>query len=189
MAYGLDTNFFPNAFYHITNHRGLPQKVTSDSDTNFAGANTKLKEKSSKLANSKIEKSPANNGIKWHFNSLFDSHFGGVYETMIRAGKRAIYGILSKADITDEELSTVFTGAEDLISSRQVTYQTAEIKNDTTLTPNYFLYGFIGGVFAPDSVDTIYNPKKRLRHVQELVKYFWGRWMKEWLPELNKRHK
>ena len=26
---------------------------------------------------------------------------------MIRAGKRAIYGILSKADITDEELSTV----------------------------------------------------------------------------------
>ena len=70
-----------------------------------------------------------------------------------------------------------------------MTYQTAEIKNDTTLTPNYFLYGFIGGVFAPDSVDTIYNPKKRLRHVQELVKYFWGRWMKEWLPELNKRHK
>ena len=58
MAYGLDTNFFPNAFYHITNHRGLPQKVTSDSDTNFAGANTKLKEKSNKLDNSKIEKSP-----------------------------------------------------------------------------------------------------------------------------------
>ena len=49
-----------------------------------------------------------------YFNSLLGPHFGGVHETMIKAAKRAIQGILSKADITGEELSRAFTGAEDL---------------------------------------------------------------------------
>ena len=52
------------------------------------------------------------------------------------------------------------------------------------------MYGFAGGECAPDSVDAeCYNPKKRWRRVQELVKHFWGQWMKEWLPALNKIHK
>ena len=181
---------FLNAFYRMTSRRGLPQEVISDNGTNFVGANTELKELISKLDKSKIEKSAANNGIKWHFNPPLGPHFGGVHETMIKAAKRAIYGILSKADITDEELSTAFTGAEDLISSRPLTYQTADIKDDIPLTPNHFLYGLAGTEFSPDSADAeCYNLKKRWRRMQELVKHFWGRWMKEWLPGLNKRYK
>ena len=111
----------------MTSRRGLPQEVMSGNGTNFVGANTELKELTSKLDKSKIEKSSANSGIKWHFNPPLGAHFGGVHETMIKAAKRAIYGILSEADITDEELSTAFTGAEDLINSRPLTYQTADI--------------------------------------------------------------
>ena len=95
-----------------------------------------------------------------HFNPPLGPHFGGVHETMIRGAKRAIYSILSKVDITDEELSTASTGAEDLINSRPLTYQTADIKDDIPLIPNHFLYGFAGREFAPDSVDTeCYNLK------------------------------
>ena len=109
---------------------------------------------------------------------------------MIKAAKRAIYSILSKADITDEELSTTFTGAEDLINSRPLTYETADIKYDIPLNPNHFFYDLAGGEFAPDSVDAeCYNLKKRCRRVQELIKHFWEQWMKECLPGLNKRHK
>ena len=75
-----------------------------------------------KLDKSKIEKSAANNGIKQHFNPPLGQHLGGIHETMIKAAKRAIYGILSKADITDEELSVTFKCAEDLINSRPLTY-------------------------------------------------------------------
>ena len=190
MAYSLDTDSFLNAFYRMTSRRGLPQEVMSDNGTNFVGANTELKELISKLDKSKIEKSAANNGIKWHFNPSLGPHFGGVHETMIKAGKRAIYGILSKADITDDELSTAFTGAENLINSRPLTYQTADVEDDIPLTPNHFLYDLVGGQFALDSVDAeSYNLKKRCRRVQELVKHFWGRLMKEWLPGLNKRLK
>ena len=190
MTYSLDKDSFLNAFYHMTSHRGLPQEVMSDNGKNFDGANTELKELISKLDESNIETSAANKQIKWHFNPLLGPHFDGVHETMIKAAKRTIYGILSRANITDEELLTAFIGAEYLINSRPLTYQTADIEDDIPLTPNHFLYGLAGGEFAPDSVYAeCYNLKKRWRCVQELVNHFWGQWMKEWLPGLNKRYK
>ena len=73
---------------------------------------------------------------------------------MIKSSKRAIYAILGNADITDEELMTAFAGAEGLINSRPLTYQSASPLDDVPLTPNHFLHGQVGGEFAPESVDS-----------------------------------
>ena len=153
MAYSLDIDSFLNAFYRMTALRGLSQKVMWGNGTNFVGTIAELKELIKKLDKSKIEKSEANTGIKWHFNTPLGPHYGGVHETMIRAAERPTCCILSKDDITDEELSTTFTGSEDLTSSRPLTYQTANIEDDIPLIPNHFLYGLAGGEFAADSVD------------------------------------
>ena len=79
MTYSLVTDSFLNAFYRMTSRRGLPHKVLSDNGTNFVGANTELKELTSKLDKSKIEKSLASDVIKWHFNLPLGLHFGGVH--------------------------------------------------------------------------------------------------------------
>ena len=153
IAYSLGKIFFLNAFYRMISNRGFSQEVMLNSGTNFVGAKrtgvkrTELKELISKLDKSKIANNEnanngANNGIKWYFNPPLGLHFGGIHEAMIRAAKRAIYGILSKADIIDEELSTAFTGREDLINSRPLTYQTANI-DDVPLTSNHFLYDLV----------------------------------------------
>ena len=56
---------------------------------------------------------------------------------------------------------TAFIGAEWLLNSRPITYQTANPCDETPLTPNLFRYGQVGGTFAPDSVDeTEFQPKK-----------------------------
>ena len=68
MTYSLDTDSFVDAFYRMASRRGLSQEILSDNGTNFVGANTELKELTRKLDKSNIEKSAANNGIKWHFN-------------------------------------------------------------------------------------------------------------------------
>lgn len=48
----------------------------------------------------------------------------------------------------------------------------------------------MGGIFAPETVDiTEFNPRKRWRRIQELVRHFWYRWMREWLLGLNVRKK
>ena len=105
---------------------------------------------------------------------------------MIKSAKKAIKAILSTADVADEELQSVFIGAEALINSRALTYQSGDPTDDIQLTPNHFLVGQLGGKFSPEIIDNApYNPQKRWRRVQEMIRHFWGRWLKEWLPALN----
>ena len=75
---------------------------------------------------------------------------------------------------------TAFTGAKALLNSSPLTYQSASPDDDVSLTLNHFLIGQIGGQFAQPSVDeTNSSPKKRWRRVQELVRHFWHRWLRE----------
>ena len=190
MAYGLDTDSFLNAFYRMVSRRGLPKVMISDNGTNFVGANRELKDLLKGLDRDKIVNSTANQGIKWKFNPPLAPHFGGIHESLIKSAKRAIFCILQSADITDEELLSAFVGAEGLMNSRPLTYQSANPSDEEVLTPNHFLFGQIGGVFAPESVDeTVFSPRKRWRRVQELVKHFWKRWLREYIPTLGSRKK
>ena len=190
IAFGLDTDSFLNAFYRMTSRRGLPEEMFSDNGTNFKGADRELKTLLSELDEPKINVSVANKGVKWHFNPPLAPHFGGAHESMIKSAKRAINAILGQADITDEELMTAIIGAEGLINSRPLTYQSANHEDDVPLTPNHFLHGQVGGQFAPTTVDeTQFSPRKRWRRIQELVRHFWQRWLREWLPGLSIRRK
>ena len=79
---------------------------------------------------------------------------------------------------------------EGLINSRPLTYLSTNPADDVPLTPNHFLHGQVGSQFAPTSCDeTDFNLRKRWRRIQELVRHFWSRWMREWLPVLNARQK
>ena len=174
----------------MSSHRGVPAEMYSDNGMNFKAADKELKSLISQLDQEKIKESIANKGIVWHFNPPLAPHFGGVHESMIKSAKRAINAILGNADITDEELMTTIIGAEGLINSWPLTYQSADPADDTPLTPNHFLHGQVGGQFAPKTVDeTQFNPRKRWRRAQELVRHFWHGWCREWLPSLGARKK
>ncbi|CAG2212925.1 unnamed protein product [Mytilus edulis] len=96
---------------------------------------------------------------------------GGPITTVQGRGKRR------NADINDEELLTVFTGAEAFINPRPLTYQSADD------TPNHFLHEQLGVHFDPETVDkTEFNPRKRWRRIQKLIRHFRKRWIREWLP-------
>jgi len=170
LAFSLNTDSFLNAFYRMVSRRGLPQDMLSDNGTNLVGGYNELLNLVSQLDQGQIQTSTANQGINWHFNPPAAPHFSGVHEVMIKAAKRAISSILGNADINDEELMSAIVGAEGLINSRPLTYQSANPADTIPLTPNHFLHGQIGGRFAPDSVDNNdFNPRKRWRRVQELT--------------------
>ena len=156
----------------MVSRRGLPTDVLSDHGTNFIGAENEL-EQLAALEREKIQENTASYGVKWHFNPPLAPHFSGVHEVMIRAAKKAIYAILSCADVIDEKLLSAVVGAEGLINSRPLTYQSVNPQDPVPLTPNHFLHGQLGGRFAPDAVDsTDFNPRRRWRRVQELVRHF-----------------
>ena len=176
MSFGLDTDSFLKCFVRMASRQGYPQEIVSDRGTNFIGADRELRELLDALDRDKIKDQTVNKGVKWFFNPPLAPHFGGVHEVMIKAAKRAIRAILSDADVNDEELMTTFTGVEALMNSRPLTYQSANPKDVTPLTPNHFLYGQAGGLSAPASVDEKpFNPRKRWRRIQELISHFWKR--------------
>ena len=142
------------------------------------------------LDQNKIQDTTTSHGIKWHFHPPLTSHFSGIHESTIKAAKGSIYAILGVADITDEELLSAVVGAEGLINSQPLTYQSADPTDLIPLTPNHFLHGLMGGRFALDCVNSVaFNPRRRWRRVQELVRHFWHRWLREWVPSLSARRK
>ena len=154
------------------------------------GAVNELKELVEQLDKDKIQRATSHRNIKWVFNPPGAPHFGGVFEVMVKAAKKTLYAVLGNSDITDEELITACAGAESLINSRPITYQTADPQDDVPLTPNHFLHGQVGGQFAPENVDVqSFNPRKRWRKVQALISRVWSRWLTEYLPTLSTRSK
>ena len=185
MGHGLDTDSLLNTFYRMASHRGLPEDINSDNGTN-SKVHVELSSLVRKLDKNKINQSTANKGVSWHFNPPLAPHFGGIHETMIKSATKAILAILGTADINDGELTTAIIGAEGLINTRPLTYQSANPVDGVPLTPNHFLHGQVGGQFAPASCDeTNFTPRKRWLRIQELMRHFWSRWMREWLLGLN----
>ena len=71
-----------------------------------------------------------------------------------------------------------------------MTYLSSDIRDELPLTPNHFLYGHQGHPFVPEGVDeTRYMQCRRWGRIQELVVHVWKMWMKEIVPQLNRRMK
>ena len=127
-----------------------------------------------------MQRVTAYSGTKWSFNPPGGPHFGGIFEIMVKAAKKAVYAVLGNSDGTDEELITICVGVESLLNSRPITYQSTNPSDDVPLTPNHFLYGQLGGEFAPADMDTDVDPRKRWRKVQAILSRVCSRWLKEY---------
>ena len=186
MGVSLDVDGFMNAFMRMTSRRGDPLQVLSDNSTNFEGAANELRRLVGAM-NEGVDRRLADKGIRWSFNPPTALHFGGVHEALVKSARRAIYAILSGAEVNDEELMTAVTGPEALMNSRPLTYQSADARDLWPLTPNHFLYGHQGEPFIPRGTDTVeQGHRQRWRVIQSLVLQVWKRWMTEMLPLLHR---
>ena len=138
MATSLETDAFVNALTRIVARRGWPKLMLSGNGSNYVGAAREIQELVDSKDQEKIRRLTSNQGIEWQFNPPEAPHFGGLFKRMIKSAKWAIYAILNEADVNDEELQTVFTGAESLLNSRPLTIATVsgDVHDETVLTPN-----------------------------------------------------
>lgn len=85
MAYSLDTDSCINAIRRFVSH------MRSDNGTNFIGAE---RESLIALNNEKIQRALLQKGIQWSFNPPTGSHYGGVWECLIRMVRQILCAVL-----------------------------------------------------------------------------------------------
>lgn len=184
----LDTQSFINAFRRFSARRGCPEVIYSDNGTNLSSGDAELRRSMQDLSRGEIESYAVKRDITWHFIPPTAAHMGGVYERMIGTFKRVMRAILPRSvRLTDEIISTIFAEAEAIVNGRPLVKMDDSL---SALTPNHLLLLRQGPSIPPGKFDQdSTNYRKRWRYVQHLADQFWRKWVKSYLPELQRRTK
>ena len=170
----------------FVSRRGTPAIIWSDNGTNFVGAEKELRENIERCKTINIAVELAHKGIKWRYNPPSAPHQGGIWERLVRSFKRILYTILGTRRLTDEVLNTTFCLDE---HARPLTLVSADLSNLVAITPNHFLLDNqatkIPSIVGVDEFDH----RKQYARAQSYANTFWSRWIKEYVPALNRRSK
>ena len=119
--------------------------------------------------------------------SINQAHQGGIWERLVRSFKRVLYTILGKSRFTDEVLNTTFCLVEHALNSRSLRPVSADPSDLGAITPNHFLLG-IQAIRIPSIVGVDeFDHRKRYARAQSYANAIWARWLKEYVPALNRR--
>ncbi|XP_070549159.1 uncharacterized protein [Ptychodera flava] len=193
VAHSLETDACINAIRRFVARRGPVRSIRSDNGTNLVGSEKELRQILERLDQSKMNDVLCVEGVEWHFNPPTASHFGGVWERMIRTTRKILFSLFREQPriVDDETLSTVFCEAENIINNRPLTTTSSNPTNDLLpLTPNMIIHPQAKVLSSPGVFEKndIYA-RKRWRQAQYLVDVFWFRWRKEYLVTLQQRSK
>ena len=137
-----------------------------------------------------IENFCTQKGIDWIFSPPGASHMGSLWERMIRSVRQILKALLKEQIVGDEVLSTIVAEVTNILNSRPLTRNSSDPKDSDPLTPNHLLHlhssmSLSPGVLENDDQHT----QRQWRQAQFLANLFWKRWMKEYLPQLQRRQK
>jgi hypothetical protein len=154
------------------------------------GGKAVLEQSLRQLDSDKISHFCLTEGIEWIFNPPMASHMGGTWERMIRTVRKVMAGVLDiGCRLSDEILETLLCEIEAIVNSRPITKASDDVKDAAPLTPNHLLL-LRGDPVMPVGIfhdADLY--KRRWRVVQYLADQFWHRWLREYIPELQRRNK
>jgi hypothetical protein len=138
VAYSLDTDACINAIRRLNARRGPIKLIWSDNGTNFVGANKQLQQEVGKFNQSRLSNALQLENIKWEFNPPAGSHFGGVWERLIRSMRKILFCLLKEQNVrlNDESLQTLFCEMEAILNGRPITKCSDDPKDLEALTPN-----------------------------------------------------
>lgn len=192
MAEKLDTDSFIVCLRNFQNRRGKIKHLFSDNGTNFVGADNELKGLVKDIDKRMRNGEAAALAIKWTFNPPAASHFGGVWERLIKTIKLSLYKMLKQyGDRLPRPaiLRSALIQAEFILNSRPLTHIPVEDFDDEVMTPFHILIGRAGEYVPPYDPTAVHLEKHHWKKIQNYGKYFWNRWTKEYLPMLLKRNK
>ena len=95
MVNSLDADAFIMALRRFAARRGACVPLTCDNGTNFHGAERELREVFLNSDHTRIADTMSGHGREFLFNPPAVTHFGGVFERLLRTVKTTLYTLLS----------------------------------------------------------------------------------------------
>ena len=190
VAASLDTESFINALRRFIARRGQPEEIRSDNGGNFVKGEKELKRAVNDWNQTHIHEALLQQNVKWTFNPPAGSHHGGVWERCIRTVRKVILATLKEQQLDDESLNTLMCEVESVVNGRPITKLSDDPRDNEPLTPNHLLLLRSGSSLPPGIFckEDGYG-RRRWRQVQYMANVFWRRWLKEYLPSLQRRQK
>ena len=180
----------------MINRRGWCKKIISDNQLTFKKAEKVIRLSISDylgkdLDDETVQNYLTENGISWSYITERSPHRGAFYERLNRSLKEPLRKILGKARLNYTEMYTILTDIEAALNQRPLTYLGlgSDPRNPQAITPSHLAIGRALRTIPSIPDDPRINISKRYKHLQTLLKHFWKRWSKEYLPTLAKRHK
>lgn len=190
VAHSMTTDSFLGALHRFISRRGQPDIMYSDNGTNFTSANKELKNSLRALDQAKIYDNLRLKQIEWKFNPPAASHMGGAWERMIRTTRRILDMLLGEQRLHDECLLTFMAEVERIINDRPLTAPSSDTSDPLPLSPNDLLLLRSNASIPTGIYDKLSCYTRRWYHqAQYLANVFWKRWVREYLPTLQKREK
>ena len=100
-----------------------------------------------------------------------------------------LYSILGTRRLTNEVLHTTFCLVENALNSRLLTPVSADPCDLNALTPNHVLLGEHSTGIPSVVGNNEFDHRKRYDRAKSYANVIWSRWIKEYVPTLNRRSK
>lgn len=182
LATDMSCDTFLAALQRFVSRRGICKHLYSDQGTNFKAA--------SKEISSFMERAAAEEGIEWSFSPPSAPHFGGLWESGVKAVKTHLNRVIGQQILTYEEFYTLLTLVESILNSRPLIAMSSDVEDLNALTPGHFLtMEPLSPIPVPSCIGIPLNRLSRWQLLQRLHHDFWRRWHKEYLHSLQQRSK
>jgi hypothetical protein len=170
--------------------RWKPRRIHSDNGTNFVGAKNELKAALQQMDQEDMKLRLSTKEIDWTFIPPSAPHMGGSWERLVQTVKVSLHSVLKEKAPKEETLLTFLIQVENIVNSRPITHLSGDPADPDALTPNDILKVKPSSYNLPGSVPSMeVYAKKQWQMVQLLAQRFWERWLREYLPTLNRRSK
>lgn len=190
MVKTLGTDDFLLALMRFVSLRGNVKQIRSDNGSNYVGAERNLREIVKKWNEKQIHDELRAKNVHWEWQKPYASAQSGIWERRVKETKRHLYAILAGATPSPDVLRTVFCEVACIMNQVPLTPVSDSIDSYDVLTPAHFLFQRPATLVAPVGDEAEFShSRQKWRNVCMLSTAYWNRWLKEYVPSLQKRVK